>query len=217
MARGTIFGAMHSNIDLGLIQQKIEISPAEPKLNLVDIPCADGSKDMTESLGVGVKYNDREITWTFALYPGADWFEKQAEISNALNGKRLHITPDGMDGWYYDGRISVDNYTSDRLLHQITVKAICFPYKRKTSDTVATREDLSTIYKNLSLHIGPMPQIPVITVAQDTTIKWGDVVVTLNAGTITIPDLYMSGDQTLQAKVTSGTGQIIITWREGSL
>nr|DAP92240.1 MAG TPA: distal tail protein [Caudoviricetes sp.] len=217
MAKGTMFGSLHSSADLHLIQQKIEISPASPKLNLIDIPGADGTKDLTEALGVGVKYNDREIVWTFALYPGADWSAKQSEVSNAINGKRLQIVPDGIGDWYFDGRIKVDSYASDKLLQQITVKAICKPYKLASSISTVSRSDLSTSYKTLNLSIGAMPLIPEVTVEQETSLKWGDTTATVSAGTHLLPGLYMSGDQQLKAKVTSGTGTISVSWREGSL
>ena len=62
-----------------------------------------------------------------------------------------------------------------------------------------------------------MPLIPEITVEQETSLKWGDTTATVSAGTHLLPGLYMSGDQQLKAKVTSGTGTISVSWREGSL
>ncbi len=218
MAIGTTFGTIHSNTGLALIQQTVEVSPAEPKTNYKDIPGASGSKDLTEALGVGVKYADREISWTFALYPGADWYSKQAEVSNAINGKALHIIIDGDAAWYYDGRVAVDSYKADKLLRQITVKAICRPYKRKVTETPATRADLTTAYKSLTCPIGAMPLIPIVTVGQQTTVKWGTTETAIAAGTHTLPALYMAGEQIIQAKLATGSaGSISITWREGSL
>lgn len=214
---GTLFGTIHSDTDLHLIQQSIEIAPASPKTKYADVPGANGRKDLTEALGVGVVYNDRDLSWTFALYPGDDWPTKRAAVSNALNGLACHITPDDESGWYYDGRLIVSAHKSDRLLHQITVKASCRPYKRKTTESTVTRSDLSTSLKSLNCNIGAMPLIPEITVAQATTIAWGSVTTTVQAGTHKLADLRMSGAQTIKAKVASGTGSITIKWREGSL
>lgn len=218
MAKGTTFGAVHSNTDLGLIQQKVEVSPAEPKANYKNVPGANGSKDMTEALGVGVTYEDREIKWTFALYPGADWYTKQAQVSNALNGRTFHIVLDDDSLWYYDGRVTVSSYKSDRLLRQITVKAICRPYKRKLTETTVTRADLTTSYKILNCAVGAMPLVPTITVGQQTALKWGTMETTVAAGTHTLPALRICGTQAIKAKLVSGTdGTISIKWREGSL
>lgn len=129
MARGTNFGGTHSHLDLNLIQQKVEVEPAEPKLNMIEIPGADGAVDLTEQPGGQVKYKTRKITWTFALYPGENWDAKHRQVSNVLNGRRCDITLDTDPEYYYQGRLAVKKYNVDRSLRQIIVEAICQPYK----------------------------------------------------------------------------------------
>lgn len=135
MARGTDFGGIHSSRDLRLIQQLVEVQPAEPKLNLVDIPGADGSRDLSALPAGRVVYADRSITWTFALYPGEKWDAKHRQVSNALNGRECKITLDTDPDYYYQGRLSVKKYNHDRTLHQITVEAICRPWIMKQTPT----------------------------------------------------------------------------------
>lgn len=113
--------------DLHLIQQSVVVTPAPPKLDLIDLPGGDGSIDRTEALG-GVRYGDRTITWTFALYPGDDWYAKQSEVSAALSGRRWYIELSEDEGRWYRGRISVSAYNRDRALRQITVTAQCEPW-----------------------------------------------------------------------------------------
>lgn len=137
MARGTDFGGIHSHRDLNLIQQQVEVDPAEPKLNLVEIPGADGAVDMTEQPAGRVTYNTRKITWLFALYPGESWDAKHRQVSNALNGRKCNITLDTDQEYYYQGRLSVTKHKVDGVLRQITVEAICQPYKRKQKPTAA--------------------------------------------------------------------------------
>ena len=217
MAKGTDFGGVHSNTNLQLIQQQVEVSPAEPKLNLIDIPGANGSVDLTESLGVGVVFNDREIKWTFALYPGANWAAKQREVSNVLNGLACKITLDDDPDYYYDGRLSVSSYKSDNLLKQIVVKATCRPYKLAQSETTVT-QSLTTSLKTLTLTNDRMPVAPTITVTAETTLQWGGNTYTLASGTHELLDIMLQeGDNTLRAKVSSGTGRITITYRQGAL
>ena len=135
MARGTDFGGIHSHRDLNLIQQKVEVQPAEPKLNLVDVPGADGSKDLSTQPAGRVVYNDRTLTWTFALYPGERWDAKHRQVSNALNGLECKITLDTDPDYYYQGRLSVKKYNRDQTLHQITVEATCRPWIMKQNPT----------------------------------------------------------------------------------
>lgn len=220
MARETTFGTVRSYTDLGLIQQSVVIEPAIPKTNYVNLPGMNGMKDLTEALGVGVKYEDRKITWTFALYPGADWYAKMSEVSNAINGKACHITLSDDPTWYYDGRASVTKHTSNRLLKQITVEAICRPYKLKPTETTVSRTDLTTSNKNVVLHIGMMPVIPVITINKDSFLSWNGLTYDSAPGTFAIPAWTMSGEQTIRARILSSAdmpGSITVTWREGSL
>lgn len=217
MAKGTNFGSLHSNADLRLIQQKVEVGPAVPRTSYVQVPGADGALDLTEALG-NVNYDDREIVWTFALYPGDDWAERRRRVSNALNGIACRITPDDETGWYYDGRVSVDEYASDRLLRTITVKAVCRPWRYKLAPTVVTRADLGTAYKQLSLPNERRPVIPTITVAQDTTLLWGGSTIAVSAGTYRRADIRLqAGANILKAKVPSGTGSITVEYQEASL
>lgn len=137
MARGTDFGGIHSSTDLRLIQQSVDVQPAEPKLNIVDVPGADGGKDYSEQPAGRVVYNDRKLTWLFALYPGDNWSAKHRQVSNALNGRYCKITLDTDPGYYFLGRLSVKKYNVDKTLRQITVEAICRPYMLKQQPTVA--------------------------------------------------------------------------------
>jgi hypothetical protein len=136
MARGTDFGGIHSHRDLNLIQQSVEVDPAEPKLNMVEIPGADGAVDMSEQPAGRVVFNTRKITWTYALYPGESWDAKHRQVSNVLNGRKCNITLDTDPEYYYVGRLSVTKHNIDNTLRQITIVAICQPYKLRQEQTV---------------------------------------------------------------------------------
>ena len=124
MAKGTDFGGVHSHRDLNLIQQLVEEQPAEPKLNRIDIPGAYGSKDLSELPSGQLRYKDRTIVWTFALYPGEDWDAKHRQVSNAINGKRCRITLDTSPGYYYDGRVVVKKYNKDQQLRVLRLRFV---------------------------------------------------------------------------------------------
>lgn len=218
MAIGTSFGSLHSGTDLHLVQQQVEVGPAAPKTNFKDVPGADGSLDMTEALGVGVKYKDRTIKWTFGLYPGDDWALKRTQVNNAINGIRCHIIIDGDTGYYYDGRVEVTDHKTNGRLHQIAVRAVCKPFRYKATETEVSRSDLSTSLKTLNLTNGGLPIVPEITVGQQTTVQWNSTNYTLNAGTHVLPDVIIpSGSSQLKAKVASGSGSISVKFREVTL
>lgn len=217
MARGTNFGGVHSHADLNLIQQKVDIQPAEPKLNLVDIPGADGSKDLSEQPAGRAVYKDRKIIWTFALYPGENWDDKHRQVSNAINGKLVKITLDTDLDYYYLGRIVVKKYKSDGHLRQITVEAQCRPYKLRQQETRATLA-LTTTYKSLQIPNDRKPVVPTITVTAETTLRWKGSTLTVKAGTHRLLDIELQeGANVLEARTTSGTGSLTVVYQEGSL
>lgn len=215
--RGTLFGSVHSYNDLHLIQQSIEISPATPKLNLVDIPGANGAKDMSEALGIGLVYDDREIKWTFALYPEDDWVSKRNLVASAINGRILRITPDDERGWYYEGRPFVSEYKTDKTLHQITVTATVRPYRKRGNATTVRVAGVGQDWQKIGLRIGDMPLIPTITVDTDMTIRYKGSSYALSTGTHVLPALYMAGSQIIEAKAGDDPGTILISWQEGAL
>lgn len=221
MAKGTDFGGVHSHQDLNLIQQKVDIQPAEPKLNLIDVPGADGSVDMTELPAGRVVYKDRILTWTYALYPGDDWHARHRKVSNALNGKRCRIILDDDPGRYYMGRLSVKKYNTDRVLRQITVEATCSPWIFKKNPTVITENLIhdSTGFMSIILSNEKKPAIPTIEVTRNTTIVWKGSTKKLAAGaSFTSLDIELQeGDNLLKAASATSDGAITITYQEASL
>lgn len=221
MARGTDFGGVHSSHDLNLIQQLVDEQPAEPKLNLINIPGADGTKDMSELPGGRLCYKDRKVTWTFALYPGADWDAKHREVSNALNGKRCKITLDTNPGYFYFGRVVVKKYNKDKLMRQITVEATCSPYLLKQSLTVVTVDLTSDTddFLHVVLPNEKMPTIPTVEVTTATTIRWSGVTTELTPGTAytSLDIVLLQGSNLMEARSATHEGQIIVTYQEGSL
>lgn len=217
MARGTDFGGIHSHRDLNLIQQTVEESPAEPKLNLIDIPGANGSVDLSEQPAGRVVYNNRTIRWVFGLYPGENWAAKHRQVSRALNGRRCRITLDEDPDFYYDGRVAVKEYARDQTLRQITVEATCAPYMLKQMETVRT-ETISTTERSIVLPNEHKPVIPLITVTTPTVVGFNGNSFSLTAGSHRFLDIeLLEGVNVLTAKTTSGSGTITIKYQEGSL
>lgn len=189
MARGTTFGEIHSSTDLHLIQQKVDVQPAPPKLHFVDIPGANGAKDLSAAPAGRVVYGDREIVWTFALYPGDDWPTKRSQVSGALNGRYLDIELDEDPGYFYHGRLTVDSHETDGLLRQIVVRAMCKPYKTASAVSSITTAAASVTHR-ITLD-GHAPVVPEITVSKAAQIVWGGTTYNLSAGTRKILDIEL--------------------------
>lgn len=219
MAKGTDFGGVHSNRDLHLIQQSADVQPAQPKLNLIDIPGADGSKDLSDQPAGRVAFKNREIAWTFALYPGDDWHARHSQVADALNGRQCRITLDDDPRHYYLGRLSVTKYKKDSLLRQITVKATCSPYKYEQAETVINHTVMTT-ETSVNIMGSRMPVVPAITVSKETVITVDGASFTLAAGgPHKILELQLrEGLNTFKTRTTgSTTGTIQIVYQKGAL
>lgn len=216
---GISFGEIHSYRDLNLILSAVDIQPAAPKTNYVDITGGDGSLDLTESLGE-VRYNDRECSFTFSMNPAgglsdADFEEKKTEVSNALNGKRFKIILDKDDLYYYSGRCEVSEYLSDRRLRQIVVNATVHPYKFKKNVTVISHE-LSSVDEVVTIRNSRRSVVPEITCTNDNTkCVLGTVEQMLSAGTHKILDFQLKHGNNLFT--VSGTGTITFKYQEADL
>lgn len=200
----------------GLIQQKVDVKPAEPQLLMVDVPGANGSVDLTEALGVGIKYKSRTITWTYAMYPGADYEVIRSKVSNTLNGKQAEIILDSDPGWMYEGRLRVADYTADRLLQQITIEAICYPYKHKPTKSAKSLIKRANVDLSFGVETGEEWQVPEVQTSAEIKLTTGGTTYTLAEGTHAIPDWYSRG--TFSGKISStAAAAVVIRWREGSL
>lgn len=212
---GVLFGEIHSFKDLNLILSSVAISPAKPKLNLIDVPGGNGSLDMTEAPGE-VKFNDRECSLVFTVFPRdpLTFDERKTLVANALNGLRCKITLDKDPDFYYLGRLTVDEYAQDRNLKQIKIAATVQPYKLHQHPTVV-EIPLEWAEQEIHLTNGRKTVTPTITCTGEAQIIRGGAVFNLQAGTYKILDLQLKqGDNAL---TVAGEGTMTIEYQEGEL
>ena len=210
--KGIRFNSIHSFENLNLLLSVVDIPPAKPKTNFVDIPGGDGSVDLTEALGE-VKFKDRECSFTFTAFPHEDFEEKKKTVSNLLNGMRCRIEVDKDPGFYWEGRCSVNEYASDKNLHQIVVGAVVAPYKLKNEQTVVTVPAGESVKK--TLENGRMTVVPTITNTANATIVFGGGTYTLNPGTHNLSSIVLKQGENL-VTVTSAS-PVVFTYQEGEL
>lgn len=210
--KGVWFDYIHSYSDLNLVLSKVDIPPATPRTNYVDIPGRDGAVDLTEALG-GVKYKDRKGSITFSVFPTDDFEEKKRQVSNLLNGKRFKIRLDKDPDYYWLGRCEFNKYASKKNLHQITMNVTVAPYKFKNDlTTVIIPAGESVVRK---LQNGRKSVVPTITTTADAQIIFEGNTYNLGSGIHTILDIELKCG-TNQITVTSDSS-VKFTYREGDL
>lgn len=210
--KGILFDTTHSYKDLNLLLSVVDIPPAQPKTNFVDIPGGDGSVDLTEALG-DVKFKHRDCSFTFTVFPHEDYEEKKKTVSNLLNGKRCRIAVDKDPGFYWEGRCAINEYASDKRIHKIVVGAVVAPYKMKSTQTVVTIPAGESVKETLTN--GRMSVVPIITNTANATIAFGGNTYSFNPGTHNLSNIVLVQGENI-VTVTS-TDSVTFTYQEGEL
>ena len=207
--------------EYGLLLASKSISLPEVRTNMIDVPGRDGLLDASEVLTGEVTYKNRTIELKLTgvdTVSGKKWPATISDFCNKVHGKRVKVTFPEDTTHYYSGRCSVGKVGLVKMMQTIPVTVDCDPWKYKNAKTTVSRDDLGTAYKQLSLPNERRPVIPIITVAQDTTLLWGSSTINISAGDHILPAIRLAaGSNTLKAKVASGTGSITVTYQEASL
>lgn len=129
---GVAFNGKHSYREWGLLlKERPYISPPEPKMNLVEVPGSDIVIDLTESLTGKVHYGMREGKFKFHVMNGrSEWSAVYAALLNDLHGKRVQIVLDDDPNYYWLGRVTINDWESDKKTATIVLAAQLEPYKR---------------------------------------------------------------------------------------
>lgn len=193
------------------------IGAPEPKTFSVDVPFANGSIDLTESLTGGVSFRDRSITFELQkLRPKNTWQSSYHNLLNLFQGKKVRIQMPYDDDHYFLGRIKFNELTRGDYM-SVACSAIVEPYRYKNLLTTQTF-DVDT---NQTVYVIPnesMLTVPTITTDQALFIKQGTTQWSVNAGTHKLALILQKGDNeiTLQ-NLASGTAQVTFEYQEGAL
>lgn len=138
--KGVKFGGLHSFYEWGLILSEKEIEPPKPKTKTVDVEGADGVLDYTEAFG-DVKYQNRQLSFKFykANIVPDGFLALFSVVQNALHGKKLQVILDDDPAHYYLGRVTINEWKSNKRLGEITIEVDADPYKYKVAETVVAR------------------------------------------------------------------------------
>lgn len=206
------FGDKDSYADFNLILRPKERPFPTPKTNYVSIEGADGDLDLTTSLTGDVKYGNISYSLEFYLKDKrVDWEETLLELSTYLHGKKMPLTFSEDPDWYYIGRYTLNPLESDMNIGLLSVECILEPYRLKKVETVKTTTGTGT----LTLSNTRKWVMPTITSSESMQFTFEGKTFTVN-GTLQSPDIILKeGDNTIE--VTSGTGTLTVTYREGKL
>lgn len=229
---GVTIGEKHSFNDWGLILSSKTISPPVPKTNNVSVPLMDGTIDLTEILTDDIKFEDRNLKFTFSVVDKRKSLaEKISEIENYIHGKRMKIVCDDDPAFYYIGRVSVDNWNSDSRVGKLVVNCTVEPFKYDIlSSAVDWEWDIFDFDQGIINETGELivdgtrtitlicrrkRMFPIFTASAAMTVKFDGVTYNLPAGSNKIYDIFLcEGENEL---TFTGNGTVSIDYIGGSL
>lgn len=217
--------------DWGLRLSGIVISFPEAKTNMIDIPGADGSADLTEALGE-IPYKNRQVEFTFdALGTYEAWHGLCTDIADYLHGKRMKVILDTDPYYYYIGRLHLDTSKSDDTLHEIVITGDVDPYKYELQssledwlwDTFSFRTGIIRNYRDMEVN-GSLamkitgrrkPIVPTIISSAAMTVSFGGKDYAIRAGEQKIYRIVIR--EGVNYLTFTGNGKVSIDYRGGIL
>ena len=115
------------------------------KTSYLDIPGASGSVDATEWLTGFPTYDDREGEIEFiVLNDYGVWTQRRNAINRSLHGKKAKIMLEDEKDYYYIGRLTVDDWKSEKIIFLQKDSAITYDYS-DDKEKLETISDITTL------------------------------------------------------------------------
>lgn len=107
------------------------VNPPEVKTEYIEIPGANGSLDYTEALTGAPVYKDRTGSWEFYVMNGyQEWNVLYSNILSYLHGKRFKIVLESDPDYIYEGRLSLNEWASEKERSKIVIDYVIDPFKK---------------------------------------------------------------------------------------
>ncbi len=120
--------------DWHLIPKEVPIiSPPKVQTDLVQIPGTNGSVDLTDALLGYPLYDNRAGSLEFYVdtsETGWSWDIAYDTIMNDIHGFKKRLILKDVPSWFYEGRLSVNQFRSERVTSSIVIDYDFAPFKR---------------------------------------------------------------------------------------
>ena len=201
--------------DFKLILMSREVQSPSVKTKYVNIEGSNGSLDLTEVFGK-IFYKNRTIKLVFSLIENAiPFWERFSDIQNKLHGKFFDISFSDDELWYYQGRISLDKWSSSKVYGKITMTITARPYKlcKELTKKVFSINGTKSIvlWNDHPMEVVPtfVSSSPMHIIGANGTLDTSEGVECKSKSII-----LKEGDNLL---TVTGTGELNIAYQEGSL
>lgn len=229
MQHSVIIGGHNTYEEWGLVPfSRLHVSPPEVKTNYIDVPGADGQLDYSTVLTGSVRYGRRTGSWEFWLRPGERWIEVYEDILAEIHGKKTRIYLMDDPDYFYQGRVSVNGWSSEEQNSKIVIDYNLDPYKYGLDSTrnldwlwddlfsnviyYGTFDVDGTMEKNL-INPAVKDAVPVFICSAAMSVKFNGNVYSLVAGENRNESIVLRpGDNYM---TFAGTGRIVVDYSLG--
>ncbi len=212
--KGVFFDEFHSFRDFSLVLSKKENKTPKVKSSQIKVDGMDGVLDLTDYFGEP-KYENRTLKFEFTtlnvLYK--DFDALFSTIQNAIHGKFMKIVIDDDDTFYYLGRVSVNEWKSDKNIGKVVIECDCEPFKYKKYLTVITETiegKREFVLTNLRKSV-----VPVFKSTGALTITFGNQVYSIDKGEYTLDDVVLTQGKNLVT--VEGNATLTVEYQERGL
>lgn len=229
---GVMFGDKHSFRDFGLYpKSKMVVNPPDVREVYLEVAGADGDLDITEALTGRANYESREGKFEFTVMDRARWDFVYETLMNTIHGRTMRVVLDEDPYYYYNGRVKVDSFKTNKHTATIAIEGYFDPYKKALYansekwlwDPFNFETGVARDYVGLAVNgtlttivVGSrMPVTPVINVSSDMTVTFDGTTYQLTTGNNRIVGITLV-DQEYEMTFT-GYGEVSIQFEIGSL
>lgn len=140
--RGITIGGYHTYDDWGLMLRANPIIGApQPKVELLEIPGANGFLDLSSVLTGEPVFSGRKCRFDFVTDKRRDgWQALYWQVVNAVAGESLTLELDEDPGYFYTGVFSVGDLTDDKDFAYFSITGTLDPFKYARDLTILTAD-----------------------------------------------------------------------------
>lgn len=107
------------------------MNPPQEKTNIVEVPGSSTSLDISDALTSYPTYKDRTGSFSFYVENGyKDWHDMYSTVLRYLHGKKMRFILNDDPYFFYEGRLSVDSWASNKERSTIVISYILNAYKK---------------------------------------------------------------------------------------
>ena len=118
--------------------ERPSFKPPKFKMSTIDIPGRNGLLDVSTSLTKVPTYGNRTGSFEFIIDPESPytWSDTYSKVANCIHGQEKLVSLEDDSAYWYEGRLWVNDFLSDKKWSSITINYSMVPYKKSKWTTI---------------------------------------------------------------------------------